>query len=90
MRIEACACYDATTLMTKATPAWNWTGVASLAFDGREARLRGLVTEKLPITKSSLDDIVLYLVDLGAHFERWLHQDEFGPTRQQQTAAIPG
>jgi hypothetical protein len=76
--------------MTQATPAWNWTGVAPLAFDGRDVRLRGVATEKLPLTKSSRDEIVAYLTDLGARFERWLHQDEFGPTRQQQTAAVRG
>jgi hypothetical protein len=74
--------------MTQARPTWNWTGVAPLAFEGRDVRLRGLVAKQLPVTKSSQDEIVAYLVDLGARLERWLHQDEFGPTRRQRAAAV--
>jgi hypothetical protein len=76
--------------MTNAKPIWNWTGVAPLVFDGRDSRLRCFLTEELPVTKSSHDEIVPYLVDLNARFERWLHQDEFGPTRKQQAAAVHG
>jgi hypothetical protein len=74
--------------MTRTELAWNWTGVAPLIFDGQDVRLRRLVSEEFPETKLSHSEIVTYLVDLGARFERWLHQDEFGPTRQQQAAAV--
>jgi hypothetical protein len=38
--------------------------------------------------QSSDEQILAFLVDLRARFQRWLHQDEFGPTRRQQTAAL--
>src|ERR1700722_11034453 len=42
----------------------------------------------LPATKSSRADVVTQLVDLRARFHGWLHQDEFGPGRGEQTATL--
>jgi hypothetical protein len=71
--------------MAQAKPCWSWTGVAELTSSGRGAPLRDPVA-KLPVKKSSDEQIVDYLADLRDHFHRWLHQDEFGPDRKQQTA----
>jgi hypothetical protein len=71
----------------KQKPRWFWTGVMPL--DGMEddSRLRELVA-MLPARKSSDREILAYLVDLRARFPRWMHQDEFGPDRGEQTAAL--
>jgi uncharacterized membrane protein len=71
----------------KPKPRWFWSGVMPL--DGMEddSRLRELVA-MLPARKSSDREILTYLVDLRARFLRWLHQDEFGPDRGEQTAAL--
>jgi len=71
----------------KQKPPWFWTGVMPL--DGMEddSRLRELVA-MLPARKSSDRAILTYLVDLRARFPRWMHQDEFGPDRGEQTAAL--
>jgi hypothetical protein len=42
----------------------------------------------LPAAKSSPAEIVAKLIDLRARFHGWLHQDEFGPSRGEQTAAL--
>jgi hypothetical protein len=42
----------------------------------------------LPVKRSANDQILTFLIDLRARFRRWLHQDEFGPTRRQQAAAL--
>jgi hypothetical protein len=42
----------------------------------------------LPAAKSSPAEIVAGLIDLRARFHGWLHQDEFGPSRGEQTAAL--
>jgi hypothetical protein len=42
----------------------------------------------LPAKQSPDEQISAFLVNLRARFQRWLHQDEFGPTRRQQTAAL--
>ena len=73
--------------MEQAKPCWSWTGVAELASSGRDAHLRDLVA-LLPVKKSSDEQIVDYLADLRARFPRWLHQDEFGPNRREQTASL--
>jgi hypothetical protein len=73
--------------MVQSEPPWNWTGVDVLNFKDEDARLRELVAV-FPSKRSSDDEIAAYLVDLGAHFRRWLHQDEFGPDRRQRTATI--
>ena len=42
----------------------------------------------LPATKSSPAEIIVRLIDLRSCFHGWLHQDEFGPSRGEQTAAL--
>jgi hypothetical protein len=71
-------------LQTK--PCWSWSGAETLNFS-EQANLRPLMA-MLPAKQSSDDLILALLVDLRARFQRWLHQDEFGPTRRQQTAAL--
>jgi hypothetical protein len=74
-------------MTAQAKPIWYWNGVAALVCDSGNPRLRDLLT-MLPTTRSNPDEIVAQLGELGARYQRWLHQDEFGPTRQQQTATI--
>ena len=71
-------------LQTK--PCWWWSGVETLNFS-EQTSFRPLLA-MLPAKQSSDDQILAFLVDLRARFQRWLHQDEFGPTRAQQTAAL--
>jgi len=73
--------------MVQSEPPWNWTGVDVLNFKNDDARLRQLVA-MFPSKRSSDDDIAGYLIDLRARFQRWLHQDEFGPNRGQRTATL--
>jgi hypothetical protein len=58
-----------------------------LASSGQDAHLRDLVA-LLPVKKCSDEQIVDYLADLRGRFHRWLHQDEFGPNRREQTASL--
>ena len=73
--------------MLQAKPRWSWTGVAELVLSGQSSRLHDLVA-LLPAKRSTDEQILVDLVDLGARFQKWLHQDEFGPNRSQQTAAL--
>ena len=67
-------------------PPRDWTGIEALSFED-DSRLRDLVA-MLPAKRAGDDEIAAYLVELRAHFQRWLHQDEFGPTRGRQTKAL--
>jgi hypothetical protein len=71
-------------LQTK--PCWSWSGAETLNFS-EQANLRPLMA-MLPAKHSSDDQILAFLVYLRAGFQRRLHQDEFGPTRRQQSAAL--
>jgi hypothetical protein len=46
------------------------------------------VIEMLPAKRSTDQEIISYLNELRARFGSWLHQDEFGPARREQTAAL--
>jgi hypothetical protein len=67
-------------------PCWSWSGAEALNFS-EQTDLRPLLA-MLGAKQSSDEQILAFLVDLRARFQRWLHQDEFGPTRRQQTAAL--
>jgi hypothetical protein len=68
-------------------PRWGWSGVSKLIRRDQELHVEHLVA-MLPATKSSRADVVAQLVDLRARFHGWLHQDEFGPRRGEQTATL--
>jgi len=68
-------------------PCWSWSGAEALNFSEQANGFKRLVA-MLPTKQSSDDQILAFLVDLRARFQRRLHQDEFGPTRRQQTAAL--
>jgi hypothetical protein len=71
-----------------ATPRWQWSGVEELRLPvGSRDALRS-VAARLPSTQSERESIVFELLYLGARYHRYLHQDEFGPSRAQQTAAL--
>jgi hypothetical protein len=70
-----------------AQPRWGWSGVSKLARRDQELHVEHLVA-MLPAKKSSPAEVVAELVELRARFHRWLHQDEFGPRRGEQTAAL--
>jgi hypothetical protein len=68
-------------------PCWSWSGADALNFPERTEGLERLAA-MLPAKQSSEEQILAFLVYLRGRFARWLHQDEFGPTRRQQTAAL--
>jgi hypothetical protein len=67
-------------------PRWSWSGADTLSFSEQTKDLEQLVAT-LPV-KRSANDQIFFLIDLRARFRRWLHQDEFGPTRRQQIAGL--
>jgi hypothetical protein len=70
-----------------AQPRWGWSGVSKLTRRDQELHVERLVA-MLPATKSGPVEVIARLVDLRARFHGWLHQDEFGPRRGEQTAAL--
>jgi hypothetical protein len=70
-----------------AQPRRGWSGVSKLPRPDQKSHLRQLVAT-LPQTKSGDAAVLACLADLRARFHGWLHQDEFGPSRGEQTAAL--
>jgi hypothetical protein len=70
-----------------AQPRRGWSGVSRLTRPDQTSHLRQLVAT-LPQTKSGDAVVLAYLADLRARFHGWLHQDEFGPSRGEQTAGL--
>src|ERR1700751_5071169 len=68
-------------------PRWGRRGVALLTRPQLSASDIDLPS-LLPGHQSSEAQIVLRLCDLGARYRRYLHQDEFGPTRAERMAAL--
>ena len=73
----------------------GWSGVEELKFDIPEFELTRLI-ELIPFSKelneterqSRRDRISNELIELGARFQRHLHQDEFGPRRRDQAEGL--
>ena len=81
---------SAPTKSTKSSSAqarWGWSGVSKLTRRDQELHVEHLAAMLLG-TKSSRGEVVAQLVELRARFHGWLHQDEFGPSRGEQTAAL--
>ena len=73
--------------VAKSELPWNWAGVEVLNVKNEDAHLRQLVA-MFPSKSSSDEEIAAYLIGLRARFQRWLHQNEFGPDRRQRTATL--
>jgi hypothetical protein len=68
-------------------PRWGWSGVSRLNQRDQESNLQQLLAT-LPATTSGDAAALAYLIELRARFHGWLHQDEFGPSRGEQTVAL--
>jgi hypothetical protein len=68
-------------------PRWGWSGVSRLGQPDQESNLQQLIAV-LPKAKSGDAAVLNYLLELRGRFHGWLHQDEFGPSRGEQTAAL--
>jgi len=71
-----------------ASPRSGWSGVAKIVPPlWAEAELRRVVC-LLPNRQSSIENIVAELQAIGGRYHRYLHQDEFGPTRSERMQAL--
>jgi hypothetical protein len=71
-----------------AEPRWVWSGVAPIiAPQLSTTTVKRLLTHLLS-HRTPIKQIRSELRALGARYHRYLHQDEFGPSRAEQTAAL--
>jgi hypothetical protein len=79
---------DGSTPRSTATPRWDWSGgderITPAISDDDMAR----IVESLPACRSTAEEIKSEIQTLGARYRRYLHQDEFGPTRAVRMSAL--
>ena len=67
---------------------WGWSGADKIVppfwSEAELLRIIGL----LPSLQSPVEDILAELQALGGRYHRYLHQDEFGPTRAERLQAL--
>jgi hypothetical protein len=64
-----------------ATPRWDWSGVDEVRVPEVCGESLKKIYEMLPVRRSSPQQLASEISALGARYHRYLHQDEFGPTR---------
>jgi hypothetical protein len=69
-------------------PRSFWSGAAPIEKLSDERGEVASAVALLPRTCSPPEDIVQSLLDLGARYHRYLHQDEYGPARADRGAAL--
>jgi hypothetical protein len=73
-----------------AMPRWGWSGAAPNIPPKLSRSDIARVRAALPRRQKSIRPIVRELRALGGKFHRYLHQDEFGPSRAERMAALRG
>src|SRR5437867_2258942 len=71
-----------------ATPRWGWSGVGVLSTPSLPDDQLTQIIELLPIKLLTRDEIKTKILNLGTRYHRYLHEDEFGPTRAEQMSAL--
>jgi hypothetical protein len=75
---------DGSTHRSTAIPRWAWSGVDKLITPTVSDINMGRIVESLPGCRSTPEEIKSTIQALGARYHRYLHQDEFGPTRAER------
>jgi hypothetical protein len=71
-----------------ATPRWDWSGVDQLITPTISDEDMARIVGSLPTCRSTPEEIKSKIQALGARYHRYLHQDEFGPTRAERMSAL--
>jgi hypothetical protein len=79
---------DGSTHRGTATPRWDWSGVDQLITPTISDEDMARIVGSLPTCRSTPEEIKSKIQALGARYHRYLHQDEFGPTRAERMSAL--
>jgi hypothetical protein len=67
---------------------WGFDGIAEIVAPRWAQEDLEAVARLLPKCCRPIEVIVADFLDIGGHYHRYLHQDEFGPTRAERMAAL--
>jgi hypothetical protein len=71
-----------------AEPRWGWSGVAQIVPPQLSRAEIERLLSLLPAHRTPIKRITMELRELGGKYHRYLHQDEFGPSRAERVAAL--
>jgi hypothetical protein len=71
-----------------ATLRWGWSGVEMLRTPPLADYRLAQIVKLLPTQLSANEEVKAKILALGARYHRYLHQDEFGPTRAERMSAL--
>ena len=70
------------------SPRWGWSGVGRIVPPPASEAELVRVVDLLPGLQTPVEGVVAQLRAIGGRYARYLHQDEFGPTRAEQMQAL--
>jgi hypothetical protein len=71
-----------------AKPRWGWSGVGTLCAPPLPDEELARIVKLLPVQLVASEEIKTKILALGEKYHRYLHQDEFGPTRAERMSAL--
>jgi len=71
-----------------ATPRWGWSGAEQLSEPPLSKDVLTSLYALLADPRSTIDGLGTKILELGARYHRYLHQDEFGPSRAERSSAL--
>jgi hypothetical protein len=77
-----------TALRSTATPRWDWSGAQMQRSPPLTDDKLTQIIKLLPTQLLAAKEIKAKIQMLGAKYHRYLHQDEFGPTRAERMSAL--
>jgi hypothetical protein len=71
-----------------ATPRWGWSGAEQLSEPPLSNEVLTRLYALLVAPRSTVEEFRAKILELGARYHRYLHQDEFGPSRAERMSAL--
>jgi hypothetical protein len=73
---------------SNAMPLWGWSGAEKRATLPLSDEALARLYKSLRSPRSTVAELRAKILELGARYHRYLHQDEFGPTRAERMSAL--
>jgi hypothetical protein len=73
---------------SNAKPRWGWSGAEGLSTPPLSDEALTRLYKLLVSPRSTVEELGTKIQELGARYHRYLHQDEFGPTRAEQISTL--
>jgi hypothetical protein len=73
---------------SNAKSRWSWSGAEGLSTPPLSDEALTRLYKLLVSPRSTVEELTTKIQELGARYHRYLHQDEFGPTRAERMSTL--